>query len=127
MKRIAASLLLFSLMGCCPKEEIRKTEATPVPAQVAEATPEPTPVPQPVAAPVMKKMSYEVKSGDTLWGISDTVYGNNWYWPSLYDANRDQITNHDVIIPGQVITYDKAIAQDEKDTATKTAQDTKAL
>jgi nucleoid-associated protein YgaU len=127
MKRIAASLLLFSLMGCCPQEEVKKAESTPVPAQAVEATPVPAATPRPVAAPVMKKMSYQVKNGDTLWGISETVYGSNWYWPSLYNGNRDQISDHDKIVPGEVITFERPITQGEKDSATTEAKNTKAL
>jgi LysM repeat protein len=125
MKRIAASLLLFSLMGCCPKEEVKKTEATPVPAQAVEATPAPTALP--AAVPVMKKMTYEVKQGDTLWGISDTLYGNNWYWPSLFNGNRNLISDHDKIVPGETLAYERPMTQAEKDSATVEAKNTKAL
>ncbi|HBA32682.1 MAG TPA: hypothetical protein DCZ12_00950, partial [Gammaproteobacteria bacterium] len=51
-------------------------------------------------------MSYEVMTGDTLWGISGqpTVYGNPYQWPLIYKRNSDQIQDADLIYPGQVFS-----------------------
>lgn len=70
---------------------------------------------QPVEAPMAETMpmepmgmameSYEVNSGDHLWGISakSSVYGNPYKWPLIYKANSDKITDADLIHPGQVL------------------------
>ena len=49
--------------------------------------------------------SYEVNSGDHLWGIAgkSNVYGNPYKWPLIYKANSDKITDADLIHPGQIL------------------------
>ena len=46
---------------------------------------------------------YTVVAGDTLSGIAQARYGNASLWPRLFEANRDQISNPDLIFPGQVL------------------------
>jgi nucleoid-associated protein YgaU len=46
---------------------------------------------------------YTVVSGDTLSGIAQQWYGDASQWPRLFEANRDQISNPDLIFPGQVL------------------------
>ncbi|HEZ5814276.1 TPA: LysM peptidoglycan-binding domain-containing protein [Neisseria meningitidis] len=46
---------------------------------------------------------YTVKQGDTLWGISGKYLYSPWQWGRLWDANRDQIHNPDLIYPEQVL------------------------
>lgn len=48
--------------------------------------------------------TYTVKSGDSLWKISEQVYGNGNDWRKIYEANKDRIQNPDVIQPGWVLT-----------------------
>ncbi len=40
---------------------------------------------------------------DCLWNIAkkSTIYGNAFLWPKIWQGNRDQISNPDVIHPGQ--------------------------
>lgn len=45
--------------------------------------------------------SYTVKSGDSLSKIAKQVYGDANAWNRIYEANRDQIDNPDLIQPGQ--------------------------
>lgn len=47
---------------------------------------------------------YTVVKGDHLWGIARKKehYGNGFAWPVIYNANRDQIKNPDLIFPKQV-------------------------
>jgi nucleoid-associated protein YgaU len=49
-------------------------------------------------------ISYTVVKGDHLWGIAgkSAHYGNSFAWPVIYQANRDQIKNPDLIYPDQV-------------------------
>lgn len=58
-------------------------------------TPEPTP-PAPVTV--------TVQPGFTLWGIAQERYGDGVLYIQVFEANRDQIKNPDLIYPGQVFT-----------------------
>jgi nucleoid-associated protein YgaU len=51
-----------------------------------------------------------VAAGDTLSGIAETVYGEADAWLRLYQANRDQVTDPDLIYPGQVLHTPRARA-----------------
>ncbi|MCP5064561.1 MAG: LysM peptidoglycan-binding domain-containing protein [Ignavibacteriae bacterium] len=55
---------------------------------------------------VLKDKAYNVVRGDHLWGISKKSdhYGNGHAWPIIYNANRDQIKNPDLIYPDQTLT-----------------------
>ena len=44
---------------------------------------------------------YVVAKGDTLSRIAKRVYGKSTDWSRIYDANRDQIPNPNLIYPGQ--------------------------
>ncbi|SDU13578.1 Ig-like domain-containing protein [Stappia sp. ES.058] len=43
-----------------------------------------------------------IRSGDNLWTISQRRYGEGLRYTTIYQANRDQIRNPDLIYPGQV-------------------------
>jgi hypothetical protein len=51
-----------------------------------------------------KEIMYTVVRGDCLWNIAKKKehYGNPFAWPKIYQANRDQIKNPDLIYPKQV-------------------------
>ena len=67
------------------------------------------------AAPVMDPMAvykaeydalavtHTVTKGECLWWISEYkhVYNDPFMWPLIYKANRDKISNPDLIYPGQ--------------------------
>jgi nucleoid-associated protein YgaU len=50
--------------------------------------------------------SHVVKKDECLWWIAQyrEVYNDPWQWPRIYEANRDQIEDPDVIYPGQVLS-----------------------
>ncbi|MGM0418183.1 MAG: LysM peptidoglycan-binding domain-containing protein [Thermodesulfobacteriota bacterium] len=48
-------------------------------------------------------ITYTVKKGDTLWGLSQKFFDSPWYWPGLWAENTD-IANPHWIYPGQEIT-----------------------
>lgn len=43
---------------------------------------------------------YEIKKGDTLWGLSEQFLKDPYYWPDLWAKNQ-VITNPHLIFPGQ--------------------------
>jgi hypothetical protein len=43
-----------------------------------------------------------VKSGDSLWRIARRIHGRGMAYLTIYQANRDQIRDPDLIYPGQV-------------------------
>lgn len=43
-------------------------------------------------------------SGDSLSKIAQHEYGAASQWQAIYEANRDKISNPDMIHPGQVLT-----------------------
>jgi nucleoid-associated protein YgaU len=47
--------------------------------------------------------SYTVVGGDSLSKIAKKFYGNANRWHEIFDANRDQISNPDLIRVGQVL------------------------
>jgi len=56
---------------------------------------------------MMASMTYTVgtwsKDRDCLWNIAKkpTIYDNAFLWPKIWQGNRDQIKNPDIIHPGQ--------------------------
>ena len=51
-------------------------------------------------APVEKEEIYVVVAGDNLSKIAKRLYGNANQWKRIFEANRDQIKNPDLIQPG---------------------------
>ena len=47
--------------------------------------------------------TYTVRKGDTLSAIAQEHYGKASRWHAIFDANRDQIDDPDLIRPGQVL------------------------
>jgi len=83
----------------------------PAPVVVVPPTPVTTPVPEPVkveppvapvepAAPKVLGVHTVVKK-DTLWWISDKWYKDPVLWPSIYEINKAEIKDPDLIFPGQ--------------------------
>ena len=48
-------------------------------------------------------LQYAVESGDTLFGIARRFYGDGNLFPRIFEANRDQIHDPDLIFPGNVL------------------------
>lgn len=46
---------------------------------------------------------YTVQGGDTLSAIAQQSYGDGGQWRRIFEANRDQIVDPNLIFPGQVL------------------------
>jgi len=51
----------------------------------------------------VKFRTYVVKKGDNLWNISGEKLGDSKKWPKIFDLNKDQIKNPNLIYPKQVL------------------------
>lgn len=52
-----------------------------------------------------KANSYSVQNKDTLWDISNTLFGDSFYWPKVWSYNTDDILNPHQINPNQAIKF----------------------
>ena len=68
----------------------------------AVSLPPVSPIPTPTGTSG-KSDSYVVVSGDSLSKIAKRYYGDATQWPRIYQANRDQISDPDLIHPGQTL------------------------
>jgi nucleoid-associated protein YgaU len=50
-----------------------------------------------------RERTYTVLKGDSLSTIAKREYGQANQWKRIYEANRDQIKDPDLIHPGQVL------------------------
>ena len=56
------------------------------------------------AAPGDNMRRLHVVRGDNLWNIARAHYGEGWRHTMIFDANKEQILNPNLIYPGQVFT-----------------------
>jgi nucleoid-associated protein YgaU len=54
-----------------------------------------------VNEPKAATRTYTVESGDSLSAIALSVYGDAGRWPEIFEANKDQLSNPNLIHPGQ--------------------------
>jgi nucleoid-associated protein YgaU len=73
------------------------TEASSTEVTVPEATSTAA-----ASQPVPREGRIVIQPGNNLWRISRVLYGTGAKFTVLYDANKDQIRNPDLIYPGQV-------------------------
>ena len=94
-------------------EEIPEEVVAPVvPEPEPELEPEPEPEPEPLTL-------WTVVKGENLWGIAaeEEVYNVPEKWPLIYKANLEQITDADLIYPGQILDIPRDSSQSEIDAA----------
>ena len=88
-------------------EKKPKADFSDVQSGSSTTAPQPTapmPAPVPEAGTVGtsgQEQTYTVVSGDSLSKIAKRYYGDASLWPRIHEANRDQISNPDLIHPGQ--------------------------
>jgi nucleoid-associated protein YgaU len=93
-------------MGIFDKLTGKKNEPKADFSNVRSGSSSSAPAPAPSAPPAetaATKRTYTVVSGDSLSKIAKREYGDAQQWRKIYDANRDQISNPDLIHPGQVL------------------------
>ncbi len=84
-------------------EQAKKADRTAsAPASSAGAAPveKQTPAPAQTAAPD-DSAAHVVVKGETLWGMAGSFYNNPYDWKRIWDANKNQIDNPDLIFPDQ--------------------------
>jgi LysM repeat protein len=64
--------------------------------------PPPVAVQAVAAEPPVSRM-YTVVKGDTLWAISEAMYGNGSKYQAIFHANEPMLKHPDKIYPGQVL------------------------
>ena len=80
--------------------EAAATPATPAQETAAAAAAAPAPESASPAAP--REGRIVIQPGNNLWRISRVLYGTGSKFTMLYEANKDQIRNPNLIYPGQV-------------------------
>jgi len=56
-----------------------------------------------------------IRRGDNLWTVASRNYGEGIRYTTIFDANRDQVRNPDLIFPGQVLKVpENAEAEDQQ-------------
>lgn len=118
---VIAFALVFTV-GCAAKQTV-KPDTTDAIDTSASADVEEAATAVPTAVPVQK---YVVKKGDTLWDISsmNRIYTDNFQWPLLFKANRDQIEDPDLIEVDQELIVKKDWSKSEVNDARQKAMDT---
>lgn len=136
--------LIFLISGCCCKECPKGDEggllkSSPV-AIVNEQPPEVTveeeiiveEVPLEEIGSVLDtamatkpaEETHVVTKGECLWWIAEyeDVYNDPFMWPLIYDANKDQVQDPDLIYPDQVLKIPRSgYTVNEVESARKTA------
>jgi nucleoid-associated protein YgaU len=82
---------------------VTATEGTPETTQNIALPAEPSSVALPTQA-VTRASIITVQPGFTLWGIANENYGNGFLYVKVYEANKEQIRDPDLIYPGQIFT-----------------------
>lgn len=96
--------ILDKLVG--KKEEKPRADFSDVQSGSSTTAPEPA---APIQMPDLgrptgtsgQEQTYTVVSGDSLSKIAKRYYGDANQWRRIHDANKDQISNPDLIHPGQ--------------------------
>jgi len=75
--------------------------------RVIPKTPLASTLPGPGGPAAGEAQVYEVKPGDTLSGIAQKFYGKASLYMKIFEANKDILTNPDLIKVGQKLTIPK--------------------
>jgi nucleoid-associated protein YgaU len=82
--------------------------ASPAAPTVASASPGQTPAPSSADPVIESVQTKRVATGHTLWELSRNYYGDPTRYPVIYEANKWEIHNPNLIYPGQVVVVPKS-------------------
>lgn len=115
--KLATFVIIFMFISGCISAKSKPTEESvpavaPEPEVVEPVVPEPEPEPEMLT-------SWTVVKGENLWSISaeEEVYNIPEKWPLIYKANQEEITDADLIYPGQILDIPRDSSQSEIDAA----------
>lgn len=83
------------------------TENTLNRIRVEQAVASPPAAPPAASQKPAEEIIYEVKPGDTLGAIAQRFYGKASLYPKIFEANRDILSNPDLIKVGQKLKIPK--------------------
>ena len=65
--------------------------------------------------PRQMTVTYQIQRGDNLWNISkkEDIYADPYMWPRIYRANRDQISDPDLIYPEKVLNIPFGVSENQ--------------
>lgn len=52
-----------------------------------------------------KAQGYMIQNGDTLWGVSETLFGDPQFWPKIWSLNSEAIENPHEIRPNHEVQF----------------------
>ena len=112
--RTQIASILQNLLQPQPTEQV----AQPTPEEPVAETPAPAEEVQSKDTVPLEPIFYEdlitiekIRSGSRLTWMAKRYYGDKMYWPYLYDANRDRITNPSDIAIGTPIRVPRLTAE----------------
>jgi nucleoid-associated protein YgaU len=100
---------IFDKLG--KKEEKPKADFSNVQSGSSSTADDPaavSPPPGPAGTTGKASDTYVVVAGDSLSKIAKREYGDMNQWRRIYEANRDQIKDPDLIHPGQKLTIPRS-------------------
>ncbi len=53
---------------------------------------------------------YEIQKGDTLWSVSERLFGNANYWPKVWSINNSSLGNPHILQPGAKLVFNPGSA-----------------
>src|SRR4029079_15480035 len=84
----------------------------PAQQEVAAAPPQ-EPTQAEAAPPKERKGRVIIQPGNNLWRLSRVIYGHGIQYTVIYEANRSQIRDADLIYPGQIFTVPHAVPPEQ--------------
>ena len=102
--REAPEALAAAAAAAAPPATAAPEPDAPAAAPATADAPTAPAAPQPAAQAAPAVQVVTVQPGFTLWGIAREAYGDGILYVKVFEANRSQIRNPDLIYPGQVFT-----------------------
>lgn len=73
-----------------------------------------------------KPQVYSIQDEDTLWDLSETLFGDSKYWPKVWSLNSEKIENPHEIFPGQVVQFTPGTTADAPSVAIRQKSEAEA-